>query len=92
MGCGEHSIKTRIETGQVNKKGGTTRVAESIPLKQGLKPRQCYSRNELCLGCGEHSIKTRIETRYVKNLTCQKFGCGEHSIKTRIETVMPVRA
>jgi len=36
--CGEHSIKTRIETDILYNIGKEeTKVAESIPLKQGLK-------------------------------------------------------
>jgi len=86
--CGEHSIKTRIETCYLTSIRISARVAESIPLKQGLKHTLNCGVGLRFAGCGEHSIKTRIETRGPEICRAGNFCCGEHSIKTRIETLL----
>jgi len=61
-------------------------VAESIPLKQGLKPQSGFW-HDYCMRVAE-SIPLKQGLKHFSQDIFQDdiLSCGEHSIKTRIET------
>ena len=79
-----HSIKTRIKTVPTKKMSEQIFCFYIIPLKQGLRLKQCPVTHCLALFL-HHSIKTRIKTeKFLELRGIPKFL--HHSIKTRIKT------
>ena len=63
------------------------KVAEVVPLKQGLKQTKLIYSNNTCYRCRGSSIKTRIETIREESDIKKVASCRGSSIKTRIETL-----
>jgi len=62
MGCGEHSIKTRIETRIFNILDFDYHRCGEHSIKTRIETCDHPKTDIPYMSCGEHSIKTRIET------------------------------